>query len=839
MEVISRPFGVTKLQKLKNGMMAVTGVIMELDKKLLNGTVYSADLWEKDVIPSYQPIMDNEMAYGMMDHPLRDYKDISTKLKYVYGRLTSLFLSPDRKFLMGTFLIYNNDVGRSLQYLLENGTVGVSTRGRGKTNLKNGTRQVIAYGFIGADFVATPSSVKALFTAKNTDAKWETLVESVDAGNLNMIKRLDLFEEVKKNAKVDVSEYFKYDEEINDNYICDMSGNCKLVTLMENSIKDIKDIEEEVVTSIEDEVLLGVDGEVDFNEVLDKEITVSDEPIIESVADMLTPVSEINLDTFDEDIVKMSREEIIANHKKILFEREADKLLALPRGKFLRKIFIAMTQSNVPSKTIGQVITIFNTELASGSEASDIKVEELTKALSEKTSEVHSLANQVEELNKSLESVKAELEDSKSDKNKTITELKERANKQIQVIASKADEKTSELQNKLSAVKENQQVKVAEIKRDINATKDVLNQYYSLMEDKNEVIESYKKENNMLKNELDGMLTEVGNLTESYNEIKGFSETLMEDRILATDNFSTLSHEIKEYKENMDLFKEKVDILKEAKIKAEKEKEEVLSDLQMLQNNFKVTEGAVKRNLDNFNAEKAKMAEEMTKQVAFISEYKKLLNKAELKEQKYIEQKEELLAQSNESIQVIAEMEGKLDIISENFDKELQEKANIEKIALELKDKHERLAEENERLAEAHDSKVESLLEATDYISKLKERNDKIASDNSNLQVQLEIMREKLDRVKSKYSDNSFRSNLFSKADKINDDLNLKINIKEEDIESSTSALETLYENVSVIEYEDDITVGDDLDVVKSKKVKEEGSSFLETLKRSKLDLIN
>jgi hypothetical protein len=41
----------------------------------------------------------NEMAYGMLDHPLRDYDDIGTKLKFVYGRLTDLFLTKDKRLV--------------------------------------------------------------------------------------------------------------------------------------------------------------------------------------------------------------------------------------------------------------------------------------------------------------------------------------------------------------------------------------------------------------------------------------------------------------------------------------------------------------------------------------------------------------------------------------------------------------------------------------------------------------------------------------------------------------------------------------------------------------------
>ena len=825
MKSIDRPFGVTEMQELKNGMMVVTGKIMEMDTKLINGTVYKAKLWEKEVIPEYQIHIDNENAYGMMDHPLRDYKDIGTKLKFVYGRLTNLYISEDKTFLMGTFLIYNNEVGKNLQYFLKNGTLGVSTRGKGKTEQRGGDKIVLKYKLIGVDFVAMPSSIKALLTAKDNNSTWEDLVEDIDIGFETMSDRQDMFIEVKKNAKLDTSKYFEFKDDVNDEYICDLSGNCKLKSLFENANEEVEEIEEEINNSQE------IDDTEDSQE----------ENLTETVADMLTPHTDLDLNNFDKDIKKMSREDLERFYQKSLLEKEADKYLKLPNGQFLRKIFIAMTQSEVPTKTVTDVLTIFNTELAKGTEGEADKIKSLEAELAQKQQLLTELKS---ENDLKIQEVLKQNEESinllKKEHLSKIDTLKKKASIKLNEINEQSSEQVEKVKESLAKVKEGQVEKVKEIQNGIVKTEEALNQYYSLLEDKEVIIKDYENENTDLKNRFDGLLNEVGQLTESYNEIKELSESLLAEKSQSADLYIGLSHEIKKYKENIGLLESKMEQVKQERLNVVAEKESLSKDLQTLNSNFSVTENAMKNTISRFQEEKLAMAKEMEKTVSFLEDYKALLKKAELKEQSLVEQREDFILQIDESAEILSLMENKMNMFEENVHqkdveyKELSRKAEqLNKDLLFKTQENNAYIENNQELEDKLVDTESKLLEAEDYISQLKENANFVIEKNENLREKMALMKEKMASLKHKLNAKRYENDNFSEINKRNKELNLKINIKEKNIKDSKDGLTNLYESYEV---NDDI-FNEVLSPKKSKKFTKK--SLLTSLKRSKLDLMD
>jgi hypothetical protein len=135
------------------GNPMVEGILATVELKNGNGRYYSRKLWERE-INNYMVSVNEHRALGELDHP----ESTIINLKNVSHNITKIWWDGDH--IMGHIEILPTPSGNILKALIEsNITVGVSTRGMGSLEQKDGMLEVQDdFNFICVDFVSTPSN---------------------------------------------------------------------------------------------------------------------------------------------------------------------------------------------------------------------------------------------------------------------------------------------------------------------------------------------------------------------------------------------------------------------------------------------------------------------------------------------------------------------------------------------------------------------------------------------------------------------------------------------------------------------------------------------------------
>jgi|TARA_B100001996_G_scaffold283520_1_gene223806 hypothetical protein len=147
----------------------IQGVFMQGNIKNRNGRVYPTDVLENEVKRYSEKFIEKNRAYGELGHP----EGPTVNLDRVSHMVTSL--QRDGDDFIGEAKIMNTPMGKIVKNIIdEGGTLGVSSRGMGSLEQKNGANYVKKDFMLAAaaDIVADPSAPKAFVNGIMEGKEW-------------------------------------------------------------------------------------------------------------------------------------------------------------------------------------------------------------------------------------------------------------------------------------------------------------------------------------------------------------------------------------------------------------------------------------------------------------------------------------------------------------------------------------------------------------------------------------------------------------------------------------------------------------------------------------------
>ena len=185
----------------------IKGIFMQADIKNRNGRIYPQEVLEKEVRRYNKDQINNNRAYGELGHP----EGPTINLERASHMITKLF--PDGKNFIGEAKVLSTPMGEIVKNLLDDGAkLGVSSRGMGSLNQKNGANYVRDdfYLATAADIVADPSAPNAFVQGIMEGKEWVwnhgTLVEAELVRMKSRIERRTR----SRHAKEDALEFAKF-----------------------------------------------------------------------------------------------------------------------------------------------------------------------------------------------------------------------------------------------------------------------------------------------------------------------------------------------------------------------------------------------------------------------------------------------------------------------------------------------------------------------------------------------------------------------------------------------------------------------------------------------------
>ena len=185
----------------------IRGIFMQADIKNRNGRIYPQEVLEKEVRRYNKDQINNNRAYGELGHP----EGPTINLERASHMITKLY--PDGKNFIGEAKVLSTPMGKIVENLLDDGAkLGVSSRGMGSLNQKNGANYVRDdfYLATAADIVADPSAPNAFVQGIMEGKEWVwnhgTLVEAELVRMKDRIERRTR----SRHAKEDALEFAKF-----------------------------------------------------------------------------------------------------------------------------------------------------------------------------------------------------------------------------------------------------------------------------------------------------------------------------------------------------------------------------------------------------------------------------------------------------------------------------------------------------------------------------------------------------------------------------------------------------------------------------------------------------
>ena len=185
----------------------IRGIFMQADVKNRNGRVYPMEVLEKEVTKYNKNFIRENRAFGELGHP----EGPTVNLERVSHMITKLH--PDGKNFIGEAKIMDTPMGKIVKNLMdEGGKLGVSSRGMGSLDSKNGANYVRDdfYLATAADIVADPSAPNAFVEGIMEGKEWVwnngALVEAHVA---NLKKKFDV-KQRQKQANIEALEFAKF-----------------------------------------------------------------------------------------------------------------------------------------------------------------------------------------------------------------------------------------------------------------------------------------------------------------------------------------------------------------------------------------------------------------------------------------------------------------------------------------------------------------------------------------------------------------------------------------------------------------------------------------------------
>ena len=185
----------------------IKGIFLQADIKNRNGRVYPMEVLQKEVSRYNKKFINENRAYGELGHP----EGPTVNLERVSHMVTSL--TPDGKNFIGEAKIMATPMGEIVKSLMnEGGKLGVSSRGMGSLNQKNGANYVRDdfYLATAADIVADPSAPNAFVQGIMEGKEWVWNNGALIEAELVELRRKFDVKKRKRDAKVEALEFAKF-----------------------------------------------------------------------------------------------------------------------------------------------------------------------------------------------------------------------------------------------------------------------------------------------------------------------------------------------------------------------------------------------------------------------------------------------------------------------------------------------------------------------------------------------------------------------------------------------------------------------------------------------------
>jgi hypothetical protein len=185
----------------------IKGIFLQADIKNRNGRVYPMEVLEKEVNRYNKKFINESRAYGELGHP----DGPTVNLERVSHMVTELY--PDGKNFIGEAKIMETPMGKIVKSLMnEGGKLGVSSRGMGSLDQKNGANYVRDdfYLATAADIVADPSAPNAFVEGIMEGKEWVWDNGALLEAELVELKRNFDVKKRQRDAKFEALEFAKF-----------------------------------------------------------------------------------------------------------------------------------------------------------------------------------------------------------------------------------------------------------------------------------------------------------------------------------------------------------------------------------------------------------------------------------------------------------------------------------------------------------------------------------------------------------------------------------------------------------------------------------------------------
>ena len=185
----------------------IKGIFLQADIKNRNGRVYPMEVLEKEVARYNKKFINEKRAYGELGHP----DGPTVNLERVSHMVTELY--PDGKNFIGEAKIMETPMGKIVKNIMdEGGKLGVSSRGMGSLDQKNGANYVRDdfYLATAADIVADPSAPNAFVEGIMEGKEWVWNNGALVEAELVELRRKFDVKKRQRDAKIEALEFAKF-----------------------------------------------------------------------------------------------------------------------------------------------------------------------------------------------------------------------------------------------------------------------------------------------------------------------------------------------------------------------------------------------------------------------------------------------------------------------------------------------------------------------------------------------------------------------------------------------------------------------------------------------------
>ena len=185
----------------------IKGIFLQADIKNRNGRVYPMEVLEKEVGRYNKKFINEKRAYGELGHP----DGPTVNLERVSHMVTELY--PDGKNFIGEAKIMGTPMGEIVKNIMdEGGKLGVSSRGMGSLDQKNGANYVRDdfYLATAADIVADPSAPNAFVEGIMEGKEWVWNNGALVEAELVELRRKFDVKSRQRDANMEALEFAKF-----------------------------------------------------------------------------------------------------------------------------------------------------------------------------------------------------------------------------------------------------------------------------------------------------------------------------------------------------------------------------------------------------------------------------------------------------------------------------------------------------------------------------------------------------------------------------------------------------------------------------------------------------